>query len=147
MILMLSTQRSCWLEHSSSFWVLTLYGRRCGIPDTESTGGLFSHSALLRYSLCLSRTEYITIISIMVCMTIFDFVIGVLFGIALACKSLNRYERLLKNIYPLPQASSSSCKIRAILVYAQCIPAIQQFRLYGDQAHTGHTSRKWVGKP
>jgi SulP family sulfate permease len=33
----------------------------------------------------VSKTEYITILSIMVCMTIFDFVIGVLFGIALAC--------------------------------------------------------------
>ena len=38
------------------------------------------------YSLYLTRTEYITIISIMVCMTIFDFVTGVLFGITLACK-------------------------------------------------------------
>lgn len=34
----------------------------------------------------MARTEYITILSIMVCMTIYDFVIGVLFGIALACK-------------------------------------------------------------
>lgn len=32
-----------------------------------------------------SKTEYVTILSIVVCMTIFDFVIGVLFGIVLAC--------------------------------------------------------------
>jgi SulP family sulfate permease len=34
----------------------------------------------------VSKTEYVTIISIIVCMTTFDFVIGVLFGIVLACK-------------------------------------------------------------
>jgi sulfate permease, SulP family len=33
-----------------------------------------------------SKTEYVTILSIIVCMTIFDFVIGVLFGIVLACE-------------------------------------------------------------
>ncbi|KAF4588225.1 hypothetical protein EYR38_010192 [Pleurotus pulmonarius] len=32
-----------------------------------------------------SRNEYITIISIMVCMTVWDFVIGVLFGIIMSC--------------------------------------------------------------
>ena len=36
--------------------------------------------------LCLTRAEYITIISIMVCMSLCDFVTGVLFGIALACE-------------------------------------------------------------
>lgn len=34
----------------------------------------------------VSKTEYMTILSIIVCMTIFDFVIGVLFGIVLACE-------------------------------------------------------------
>ena len=102
----------------------------------------FSHPALLRYLLCLSRTEYITIISIMVCMTIFDFVIGVLFGIALACKSFEPIWAAAVNTYPLLQASSSSCKIRVILVYVRCIPAIQPFRLFEGQAHTEHTSRK-----
>lgn len=33
-----------------------------------------------------SRMEYITIVSIMVCMTVWDFVIGVLFGIIVSCK-------------------------------------------------------------
>lgn len=35
----------------------------------------------------ISRSEYITIVSIMVCMTVWDFVIGVLFGIIISCKS------------------------------------------------------------
>ena len=32
------------------------------------------------------RSEYVTIASIMVCMTIWDFVIGVLFGIVVSCE-------------------------------------------------------------
>ena len=34
----------------------------------------------------VNRSEYITIISIMVCMTLWDFVIGVLFGIVVCCE-------------------------------------------------------------
>ena len=34
-----------------------------------------------------SRTEYITIVSIMICMTLWDFVVGVLFGIVVSCES------------------------------------------------------------
>ncbi|KAJ7747683.1 sulfate transporter family-domain-containing protein [Mycena maculata] len=33
----------------------------------------------------VSRSEYITIVSIMICMTVWDFVIGVLFGIVVSC--------------------------------------------------------------
>ena len=33
-----------------------------------------------------SRTEYITIVSIMICMTLWDFVVGVLFGIVVSCE-------------------------------------------------------------
>ena len=40
-------------------------------------------SLILLFSL-----EYITIASIMVCMTVWDFVIGVLFGIIMSCKCL-----------------------------------------------------------
>lgn len=32
-----------------------------------------------------SRSEYITIVAIMICMSLWDFVVGVLFGIVLAC--------------------------------------------------------------
>ena len=34
----------------------------------------------------ISKSEYLTIVSIMVCMTLWDFVIGVLFGIVVCCK-------------------------------------------------------------
>ena len=33
-----------------------------------------------------NRWEYITIISIMICMTVWDFVIGVVFGIVMSCE-------------------------------------------------------------
>lgn len=35
-----------------------------------------------------SRSEYLTIMSIMVCMTLWDFVIGVLFGIVICCTTI-----------------------------------------------------------
>lgn len=35
----------------------------------------------------VSTSEYLTIISIMVCMSLWDFVIGVLFGIVVCCKA------------------------------------------------------------
>jgi len=38
----------------------------------------------------VSRAEYITIASIMVAMTVWDFVIGVLFGIVVSCEHLPR---------------------------------------------------------
>lgn len=40
----------------------------------------------------VSRTEYITIASIMVVMTVWDFVMGVLFGIVMSCTSARPYE-------------------------------------------------------
>ena len=36
------------------------------------------------------RMEYITIASIMICMTVWDFVIGVIFGIVVSCKYILR---------------------------------------------------------
>jgi SulP family sulfate permease len=38
----------------------------------------------------VSRPEYITIASIMVAMTVWDFVVGVLFGIIVSCEHLHR---------------------------------------------------------
>jgi sulfate permease, SulP family len=37
----------------------------------------------------LARLEYLTIVSIIVAMTVWDFVIGVLFGIVMSCKYYN----------------------------------------------------------
>jgi sulfate permease, SulP family len=42
----------------------------------------------------VSRTEYITIFSIMVVMTAWDFVIGVLFGIVISCTYCENVDSL-----------------------------------------------------
>ena len=41
----------------------------------------------------VNRSEYITIFSIMVCMTVWDFVIGVIFGIVMSCEFMPAESR------------------------------------------------------
>ena len=55
---------------------------RQSVCDVGETSGVRT-SLISPFSL-----EYITIASIMVCMTVWDFVIGVLFGIIMSCKCL-----------------------------------------------------------
>jgi SulP family sulfate permease len=43
--------------------------------------------------LYFNRSEYITILSIMICMTAWDFVIGVLFGIVVSCEYCSRFPK------------------------------------------------------
>lgn len=47
---------------------------------------LFPHPVVSQGLERFPRTEYGTIISIMICMTVWDFVIGVLFGIVASCE-------------------------------------------------------------
>lgn len=44
------------------------------------------HDDVIFIERVILRSEYITIVSIMICMTIWDFVIGVLFGIVVSCE-------------------------------------------------------------
>lgn len=66
------------MGHSASrqqvrwIWALTLTFARTFAPFTHKNTS--------------DRSEYITIVSIMVCMTVWDFVIGVLFGIVVSCE-------------------------------------------------------------
>jgi SulP family sulfate permease len=57
----------------------------------------------------VSKPEYITIASIMVAMTVWDFVIGVLFGIVVSCKHHLNSSLLGYNLNTA-QVFSSSCK-------------------------------------
>ena len=43
----------------------------------------------------VSRPEYVTIASIMVAMTVWDFVVGVLFGIVVSCEHLHGSFRIV----------------------------------------------------
>ena len=71
------------------YWASILSRKLCGIRDTVLAGNgcAVSERYVWDEDHPLFRTEYITIISIMVCMTVWDFVIGVLFGIIVSCKS------------------------------------------------------------
>ena len=53
-------------------------------PHQQVKRAAFTGDLRLTFGLSF-RTEYITIVSIMVCMTVWDFVIGVLFGIIASC--------------------------------------------------------------
>ncbi|KAF8882992.1 sulfate transporter family-domain-containing protein [Infundibulicybe gibba] len=58
----------------------------------------------------LSKTEYITIICIMICMTVWDFVIGVLFGIIISCFVFvvqNSQRRSIRALYTGETAMST----------------------------------------
>ena len=76
----------------------------------QTSGELVSlHQILLLTHLTngfVNRSEYVTIASIMICMTIWDFVIGVLFGIVMSCKFL--YTILSSNIHKIASQASSS---------------------------------------
>lgn len=53
----------------------------------KQVGRYLMFLAALRMSLRSDiRSEYVTIVAIMICMSLWDFVTGVLFGIVLACK-------------------------------------------------------------
>ncbi|TEB26440.1 hypothetical protein FA13DRAFT_1756329 [Coprinellus micaceus] len=57
-----------------------------------------------------SKTEYITIVSIIVCMTVWDFVIGVLFGIVVSCFFFvvqNSHGRSIRSIFTGDTAMSA----------------------------------------
>ena len=60
----------------------------------------------------VSTSEYVTIASIMICMTVWDFVTGVLFGIVVSCKRTSCPQRNMPLTSSL-QAFSSSCKARS----------------------------------
>lgn len=47
----------------------------------------------------VNRTEYITIVSIMIVMTVWDFVMGVLFGIIVSCASNPPLPYPERNLY------------------------------------------------
>jgi SulP family sulfate permease len=59
---------------------------------TNYSGACFCINAFL-----FNRSEYITIISIMICMTAWDFVIGVLFGIVVSCQHCPRIPKGLES--------------------------------------------------
>ncbi|KAG8935275.1 hypothetical protein FRC01_003025 [Tulasnella sp. 417] len=105
-----------------------------------------------------STSEYITIIAIMVAMSLWDFVIGVLFGIVLACRDLgipgiffvvqNSQRRSIRAIYTGASSMSTVRRPSAHREYLRevgkqtVITRLQGFLFFGTITHVEETIRK-----
>ncbi|KAG1824746.1 sulfate transporter family-domain-containing protein [Suillus subaureus] len=101
----------------------------------------------------VSRMEYITIVSIMVTMTAWDFVIGVLFGIVVSCFFFvvqNSQRRSLRACYTGESAISTVRRPAAHRAYIREVSKqtrvlrLQGFLFFGTIAHVEETLRNIV---
>lgn len=101
----------------------------------------------------VSKTEYVTILSIMVCMTIFDFVVGVLFGIVLACFFFvvqTSQNRSIRAQYTGDTAMSTVRRPSAHRRYLQevgrqtAIIKLQSYLFFGTINHVEQTAREML---
>ncbi|KIJ19677.1 hypothetical protein PAXINDRAFT_166757 [Paxillus involutus ATCC 200175] len=104
----------------------------------------------------VSRMEYITIISIMVTMTVWDFVIGVLFGIVVSCFFFviqNSQRRSISACYTGDAAISTVRRPAAHRAYIREVSKqtriirLQGFLFFGTIAHVEDTLRSLVNDP
>ena len=119
-------------RHRVSRCVLTNYSGTCFCIDASP----------------FDRSEYITIVSIMICMTAWDFVIGVLFGIVVSCKHCSRIQKedgILMGVLIL-KVSSSWFKTLNCEVYVPYIRAMRPCQLYADQVCNGRIYGKSPSK-
>ncbi|KAK7028327.1 sulfate transporter family protein [Favolaschia claudopus] len=104
----------------------------------------------------VSRTEYITIVSIMVCMTVWDFVVGVLFGIVVSCfffvvqnsqrtsiRALHTGETAMSTVR---RPSSQRAYIREVSKQTTIL-RLQGFLFFGTIAHVEETIRSIIDGP
>ncbi|OAX35963.1 hypothetical protein K503DRAFT_696020 [Rhizopogon vinicolor AM-OR11-026] len=104
----------------------------------------------------VSRMEYITIISIMVTMTAWDFVIGVLFGIVVSCFFFviqNSQRRSIRALYTGDSAISTVRRPAAHRAYIRevskqtSVLRLQGFLFFGTISHVEETLRNIVNGP
>ncbi|KAJ6632540.1 sulfate transporter family-domain-containing protein [Mycena sp. CBHHK59/15] len=104
----------------------------------------------------VSRTEYITIVSIMVCMTVWDFVIGVLFGIIVSCFFFvvqNSQRSSIRSLHTGESAMSTVRRPTSQRAYIRevskqtTILRLQGFLFFGTIAHVEETIRNTIGEP
>ncbi|CAL1702683.1 unnamed protein product [Somion occarium] len=104
----------------------------------------------------VNRLEYITIISIMVCMTVWDFVIGVLFGIIMSCFFFviqSSQRRSIRALYCGETAMSTVRRPGAHRAYLRevskqtTIIRLQSFLFFGTITHVEETIRGLVNNP
>ncbi|KAJ7086439.1 sulfate transporter family-domain-containing protein [Mycena belliarum] len=104
----------------------------------------------------VSRSEYITIVSIMVCMTVWDFVIGVLFGIVVSCfffvvqnsqrtsiRALHTGETAMSTVR---RPSSQRAYIREVSKQTTIL-RLQGFLFFGTITHVEATIRSLLDEP
>ncbi|KAJ7675474.1 sulfate transporter family-domain-containing protein [Mycena rosella] len=104
----------------------------------------------------VSRSEYITIVSIMVCMTVWDFVIGVLFGIVVSCfffvvqnsqrtsiRALHTGETAMSTVR---RPSSQRAYIREVSKQTTIL-RLQGFLFFGTITHVEETIRSLLDEP
>ncbi|KAJ7186860.1 sulfate transporter family-domain-containing protein [Mycena filopes] len=104
----------------------------------------------------VSRSEYITIVSIMVCMTVWDFVIGVLFGIVVSCfffvvqnsqrasiRALHTGETAMSTVR---RPSSQRAYIREVSKQTTIL-RLQGFLFFGTITHVEETIRSIIDEP
>ncbi|KAL1742153.1 sulfate transporter family-domain-containing protein [Schizophyllum fasciatum] len=109
-----------------------------------------------------SRTEYITIVSIMICMTVWDFVVGVLFGIVVSCFFFvvqNSQRRSIRSVHTgetvmstVRRPSSQRAYIREVSKQT-AIMRLQGFLFFGTITYVEETikqlldGQKWQRSP
>jgi len=104
----------------------------------------------------VNRWEYITIASIMICMTVWDFVIGVLFGIIMSCFFFvvqNSQRRSIRALHTGDTAISTVRRPGAHRAYIRevskqtTIVRLQGFLFFGTITHVEQTIRTLVEAP
>ncbi|KAJ7117895.1 sulfate transporter family-domain-containing protein [Mycena crocata] len=104
----------------------------------------------------VSRSEYITIVSIMVCMTVWDFVIGVLFGIVVSCFFFvvqNSQRRSIRALHTgetamstVRRPSSQRSYIREVSKQTTIL-RLQGFLFFGTITHVEEAIRNIIDEP
>ncbi|KAJ6516752.1 sulfate transporter family-domain-containing protein [Mycena vitilis] len=104
----------------------------------------------------VSRSEYITIVSIMVCMTVWDFVVGVLFGIVVSCfffvvqnsqrTSIRAMQTGETAMSTVRRPSSQRAYIREVSKQTTIL-RLQGFLFFGTIAHVEETIRNIMDEP
>ncbi|TFK22839.1 hypothetical protein FA15DRAFT_671086 [Coprinopsis marcescibilis] len=104
----------------------------------------------------VSRSEYITIVSIMVCMTVWDFVIGVLFGIVVSCFFFvvqNSHRRSIRAVFTGDTAMSAVRRPSLQRAYIHevakqtTILRLQGFLFFGTITYVEEAIRELVSGP
>ncbi|KAG8798649.1 hypothetical protein FRC16_006812 [Serendipita sp. 398] len=101
----------------------------------------------------VSKTEYVTILSIIICMTVFDFVIGVLFGLVLACFFFvvqNSQNRSIRALYTGDSAMSTVRRPSAHRKYLQevgrqtAIMKLQSYLFFGTITYVEEAAKEFL---